>query len=213
MSVRRSSLVLVAGDQGPSPARALELASVRPALLGVLERWRVPGLSSRSPGGPARPARGNTSSTTSTGGPPPATSATLRQPRIKKCGRGHRGEKGFLGGVATKVGGSFGACIGWGVGVCASVGFNMKDGFSYSHGGTGIHQGRGLFGLSLGPALTYQSHAMGSRGYCAQIGPLGGCKDRSGRRQYQVGMFSRDTSLMSWGVVSSHAWSKRWWGD
>ena len=132
---------------------------------------------------------------------------------FKKCSGEHRGEKGFLGGVATKVGGSFGGCIGWGVGGCANVGFNMKDGFSYSHGGTGIHQGRGLFGLSLGPALTYQSHSMGSRGYCAQVGPLGGCKDRSGRRQYQFGVFSRDTPLMSWGVVIYHAWSKPWWGN
>jgi RHS repeat-associated protein len=131
----------------------------------------------------------------------------------KKCGRGHHGEKGFVGGVFTKTGGNFGGCAGWGVGGCASVGFNMKDGFSYSRGGTGIRRGRALFGISAGPALTYQSHRTTSRGYCAVAGPLGACKDNRGHRQYQVGAFSRAYPLMSWGVVSNHSRTKRWWND
>lgn len=111
-------------------------------------------------------------------------------------------------GAASHFGFSANVCGGFFIGGCVGFGVNGKDGASWSSGWTGLHKGRMIYGLSGGPALTYQRRAVGN-GYCASAPIVGACKDRRGNRQWSFGAPSRWFTV---GVVSNR--SRRFpWDD
>ncbi len=128
----------------------------------------------------------------------------------KKCGRGHRGQRGFLGGVLTKAGASASICYGIATGGCVGVTANGKDGFGANAGWTGYRKKRFFFGISAAAGPTWQSHATSSRSHCGSVWRGSVCRATSGRRTRVYGL-SPFSAGASGGAIKTRSWSWKPW--
>jgi RHS repeat-associated protein len=119
------------------------------------------------------------------------------------------GKRAVRWGKGLGLGGS--ACLGVFTGGCASISVNRYDGFTFTSGWTGRGRPgkrRVYYGISAGPAFSYQKRSVGN-GWCGSVAMVGRCRDSKGNRQWWVNTPSK---YMGAGVVSNRTrWQWRPW--
>ncbi len=129
---------------------------------------------------------------------------------FKKCGKGYKGQRGFLGGVFTKWGVSYGGCAAYIIGGCVSASISPKGGFQFTHGWTGIHKNRAYWGLNLGPSVFWNNRSTGNNGYCGQWTVYSQCRDSKGNKTHYLSGWPKAGGV---GVTSYHSHTLKWWKD